>query len=282
MENHENNICVCPIDKSGKTEDIWQYGNIISLWDMLFRYSSAFIWLIEFIRTIEKSWIEPEQNPENAKEFYVGLINRAQGYLDLIDLPFSNMQCEKIIDYINGDQFGNNNPKFKNMLQELVERIKDELVDRQFFYVRSEFVDYYNKIPFSPITIGTFPEAMDDMEEAGKCYALERPTACAFHVSRIMEHGLRRIVKSIAGEDKFYPNWGAILAEIQKYIDNLPDKDSNKRSKYLYIKERFQLMKDVWRNPTIHVERIYNQEQAKEILDTCSKVMDSVVAVISE
>ena len=64
-----------------------------------------------------------------------------------------------------------------------------------------------------------FLAARFDLEEAGKCLALERGTACAFHLVRILETGLRAVRTCLGVNDPLVGNernWGTILRRVRE------------------------------------------------------------------
>src|SRR5439155_6631659 len=59
-----------------------------------------------------------------------------------------------------------------------------------------------------------FPSVAFDVEEAGNCYAFARPTACVFHLMRVMETGLKALGRSLNDprfDPKTNPTWETIL-----------------------------------------------------------------------
>jgi hypothetical protein len=72
-----------------------------------------------------------------------------------------------------------------------------------------------------------FPMAIDDIEEAGKCLALGRATACVLHAMRIIEVGLRALAKAL--NIPFAPSWKSYLNQISSRI---AEKHKNKTSKW--------------------------------------------------
>ena len=48
---------------------------------------------------------------------------------------------------------------------------------------------------FGEVVAQAFPSAVPDLKEAGTCYALNRSTACVFHVIRAMEIALRSLAR---------------------------------------------------------------------------------------
>jgi hypothetical protein len=72
-------------------------------------------------------------------------------------------------------------------IQSIEVLMKKELADKEFFHVPKERVDFYNnKSLCGELVAEKFPYAVPDIIEAGNCYALDRPTACVFHLMRVI------------------------------------------------------------------------------------------------
>ena len=55
----------------------------------------------------------------------------------------------------------------------------------------------------------TFPSAMEDLDEAGKCYATGRHRATVFHVIRAAEWALRALARAAGVNGQLdYKEWG--------------------------------------------------------------------------
>jgi hypothetical protein len=81
-------------------------------------------------------------------------------------------------------------------IKEIQQRISDEMESALFLYVPQERARYYQQSNlFGPAVPDIFPDAVYDIEEAGKCLATARGTACVFHLMRVMEVLLRHLGK---------------------------------------------------------------------------------------
>ena len=59
-------------------------------------------------------------------------------------------------------------------------------------------VPYYETRPlFGPDVFNNFSSANDDIDEAGKCLALGRGTACVMHLMRVLEVGLAALASAL-------------------------------------------------------------------------------------
>lgn len=118
-----------------------------------------------------------------------------------------------------------------------------------------------------------FPAASFEIEEAAKCFAFGRHTACVFHCMRIMEIGLRVLAKKldipnpVLANDR---NWGNMLKSIKAKIDEKwPQKlnthgTEGQKMEALYA--TLDAVKNPWRNATMHVEVIYAPHEAMHIM----------------
>ncbi|MGA2270227.1 MAG: hypothetical protein ABSH44_17280 [Bryobacteraceae bacterium] len=159
-----------------------------------------------------------------------------------------------------------------------------ELETRRFFFVPDERAGYYSSdvLPwdralgkrmefFGPV-IAAFPSAEDDIREAGNCFALDRPTATVFHLMRVMEAGLKAVSKALGVA--YSSNWGACIADIEKQGQQ---SDPFFKEAVAYLRS----VKNVWRNPTMHIERMYSEPEAERIFQAVQAFMVHLATQLS-
>ncbi len=161
-----------------------------------------------------------------------------------------------------------------------------EFKDKNFFFVPAERYDYFSndngpfedglgeKIAPFRSALETFPSADYDVREAGNCFAFARYTASAFHLIRVLEVGLKAISKEKQVPYTSNSNWGACIADIEKsgHLDPFL------KEAVLYLRG----VKNVWRNPTMHVERAYSQEEAKNLFQAVQVFMAHLATRLTE
>jgi hypothetical protein len=115
-------------------------------------------------------------------------------------------------------------------------------------------------------------EGVFELDEAGKCLALGRPTACVFHLMRIMEIGIRALARCLAIPDPVKPgarNWGGILREIWKGIEakwpTVSDRMKGDGHFFEALYASLDAVKNPQRNATMHVEKKYTDDEAEDI-----------------
>lgn len=94
------------------------------------------------------------------------------------------------------------------------ERVRGELAGtRVVTLAPSQWRHLADPTPFGDAAETAFPEAAYDIEEAASCLALRRPTAAAFHCTRVVECGLAalgvQLHNELAGRDR---EWASIMA----------------------------------------------------------------------
>ncbi len=163
--------------------------------------------------------------------------------------------------------------KIQAQITDMQSRARDEFVTRYVLVMPPSKIDYYDptKPRFGKDADLKFSTAADDIKEAEKCFALARYTATVFHLMRVMEIGVRSVARCLAVPDPTKPaerNWGFVLREINTAIKSkqktlsISDQDFFD-SVYIALDK----VRSLWRNPTMHVERKYDEEEANEILE---------------
>src|SRR5258708_7512857 len=99
------------------------------------------------------------------------------------------------------------------LLNELTGLLRDQLVTRHCWMIETENVRLLLDAGFWGVDVlDKFPSAILDMEEAGKCLAFDRNTACVFHCMRVMEVGLKTLASALG--IPYAPSWESYLTQI--------------------------------------------------------------------
>jgi hypothetical protein len=114
---------------------------------------------------------------------------------------------------------------------------------------------------FPPGGFDELPEiTRHDLAEAGKAIAYELPTAAAFHLLRATEEALRVFYRSWVRSKRIkVENWGAMTSDMRKRRTKPPEALLNHLD---HIRQNF-------RNPTDHPEKIYDIEEVQDLLGLC-------------
>lgn len=170
-------------------------------------------------------------------------------------------------------------------LKELELRIADEMDARIYFALRPHQAKYYiAKHAFGEDVAAAFPSAVVNIEEAGKCLALDRATACVFHLMRVMESGLKAASKALG--IPYAPSWESHLKQIDAQVQAKYKRKGVKWKRdepfFRDVSAHLHSVKAAWRNPTMHVVRDYTPEQAEEIFNAVRAFMRHLSTRLSE
>jgi nucleoside diphosphate kinase len=183
---------------------------------------------------------------------------------------------------------------FKNLWEELVKpectrhslsvlahhvesNVWHELSDSLFLLVPSEKSSYFRDEPiWGAVVADKFPQLIEDIQEAGKCFATARYTACVFHLMRVMEGAVQYLGGKLKINLVREKNWHNILDEVDKAIKNMNPKNSKQkaiRNKYSAASAYLRMVKDAWRNDVMHPKATYTEEEAGRVFHNVKDFM---------
>jgi hypothetical protein len=212
--------------------------------------------------------------------------------LKVLGLDASADQADRICSRLeNESEFEFTWSEYAESTKALYERIEDETNRRNFFTLSPTKVSYYENAAtlFGEQVNKSFPSAQSDIEHAAKCYAYGQNTAAVFHFMRVMEFGLRSLGKSLnnpALDAKKNPSWESILEKCDKELKRpLADRSAEWRANDVFFSAataNLRSVKDAWRNPTMHVERDYDDEQALSVINAVKGFMQHLAGKLCE
>lgn len=224
---------------------------------------------------------------EKSREYYFEACERLQEYLDVCDLKASSRALSRLQGNIrNNDEFTYGS--FSDFADDLFLRMRDELELTPCFILESSRGRFYEPDDplFGAAVASHYPSAYQEIEEAGKCLALGRSTACVFHLMRTMEVGVRAVANGLRIPDPTKPaekNWGVIIRKIREAIV-ARQRWRRKADKAFYEEAVASLdaVKNPWRNATMHVEKTYTEEEAENIFYIVRGFMMKIASRIDE
>jgi hypothetical protein len=165
-------------------------------------------------------------------------------------------------------------------LKEIRQRIEDDLKHVNFLLVPLSKVGYYDQ-PFFGIEVEVkFPEALDDMREAGRCFALGRYSGVVLHCMGIVQCGLIKFAKPFRiSIDIQMDDWNTIITKLDGAISErrkqiLAANTKAAKSKWAKIEPYYaevisdvRSIKSAWRNPGFHFRRRdFDEAKALKVL----------------
>ena len=181
-------------------------------------------------------------------------------------------------------------------LRNLIEVLKNEYSRIWFIGIAATMSGHVDNRNLLGETIpARFPEAVEDIESAGNCLAVELPTAAVFHLMRVVEWGLRAFAADLglfgvstgSKDNKTIPiewaEWDRILNQlsdkIRSKIESIPKGPKRQQAQEFYFsaKQEVEAFKDAWRNHVMHARRRYSSEDAIAALSHVGRFMKSLV-----
>ncbi|HXQ10115.1 MAG TPA: hypothetical protein VN805_03855 [Caulobacteraceae bacterium] len=195
-----------------------------------------------------------------------------------LKLRSSQAQLARIKQYVADGHVSNN--ELRQLLVELVSRVMDDLSDQVFLSIPPENLRYFTPPAplFGAAVEGRFAQMSEDIAEAGKCLALDRPTAAVFHLMRVMELANRALGSELGVQLAEEKNWQCILDEANKAIRALDQKDP-KTKQFAEAAAHLYNVKLAWRNETMHPKQTYTPEEAEAIFNA-TKIFVSDLALL--
>lgn len=133
--------------------------------------------------------------------------------------------------------------------------------------------------PFGREVEDAFPLAAEEISEAAKCLALQRNTACVFHLMRAMERAVARLSEAIGTGKTTEKEWGKILSDISQTIEAMPKGDE--RNKWSQSHSHLYHVKQAWRNDTMHPKKTYTDDQAQAVFTAVHSFMRHLAVLVA-
>ena len=195
-------------------------------------------------------------------------------------MPLLERQIKRIAEH-----FQNDKPTVASvyaMLLDLRNRLVDSLAERKFLAL-SEYDAYFYEPPeplFGAEVQAKFPSIIYDIEESGKCTALGRFTASAFHSIRCLEAGITALSRSLGIPDPTkgsQRSWGTLLQNIKGEIDKKWPANTGRMSgdaqAFDEMYGALSGMQNPYRNSTMHLAATYSADEAKHIFEVVKGFM---------
>jgi hypothetical protein len=154
--------------------------------------------------------------------------------------------------------------------------LRRELTQAKVLSLNAQEANFYQPAQalFGPVFESRFPTmGAFELDEAAKCLALGRPTACVFHLIRLLEVGIKALALCLGIPDPVKPsqrNWTLILSNIMSngIAEKWPDAASRMNPKCKMLEElhaSLDAVKNPFRNPTMHIENKYTDSEAQHL-----------------
>jgi hypothetical protein len=176
------------------------------------------------------------------------------------------------------------------LVAELYNRMRDEMETRVVVMVDPAKAGLFQQE--SPLwgqeVADKFPSLSYDIKEAGKCLALERSTASAFHSIRCFEAAIRAISRCLGIPDPTKGskrNWGAALGSIKDELENRWPSNliHTGIGEFLWeVHASLSGMQNPYRNSTMHLDKKYTVDEAHHIFEMVKGLTKRLASQIDE
>jgi hypothetical protein len=259
-----------------------------SLWDMLTFNASSFynatISLGALRRLIQEEGAREEGEDSPWKPGAImDVAGASLGMSKVRELEGSLIALGARMTLISVDRFKNSltdrdnritNEQFSDYVEEIELRLRDELSFIRTLVIEEKHHSYFEPTHphFGQDCQDKFLSASFEIDEAGKCLALGRPTASVFHLMRTMEIAILALSRCMAIPDPVKPvdrNWGKILESVWSGIEarwpTTVSRLSGDGALFESLHASLDAVKNPWRNATMHVENKYTDDEAEHI-----------------
>jgi hypothetical protein len=206
------------------------------------------------------------------------------------ELPFNPIildQTNRVLDSID-----TSNPADVSIrLEDLMLNISSDMRSSIFLMLPSDVRSLYEQAEphyGREVEVG-FPSLLYDIDEAGKCLALERSTAATFHSIRCLEAGFTAIWRYLGVPDPitgYERNWSNRVNRVAEKIEEKWPKKSGRMSDEAKFFDKiigtFHGMQNPYRNNTMHFDEKYTVEEAEEIFLLVKGIMKRVASRMDE
>lgn len=271
---------------------VWLPGRLWSLWDMFRLKASELTRALTAVAAISTLIKERGSKdivlPKDEKETAQLLVDELIGSVVAIGMPLTVKSIGRLKDRL--DQEGTTYRELQDAYYEIEMRIHDELDLVTILCLDKRMADYYEPVlpAFGQEVESRFPSANYEIEEAGKCLALRRSTACVAHLMRALEPGLNSLAAALNVPFE-RANWQNILDQIDATVRAIgvgrgPHPAGWREDQRFYSEaaSHLRLIKDAWRNHTMHLGDRYDEERAEAIFNNVKSAMKHLATRLSE
>jgi hypothetical protein len=219
-------------------------------------------------------------------------INNLIEMLESLEMPSSAASVRRVrTSYERQGTPGHTEQQLETVLTEFRHKVYDEIKQPLFIaLVGVERKLYEPSTPLFGDSVDTkFPSLRREISEAGKCLALGRATASAFHSVRVLEAGIRAISRCLGipdptkGADRSWHNMlKAIETESRKRWPTAADRFSGDGKTFEELHGAFSAVQNPYRNATAHLDCDYDEDQARHLLEMSKGLFQRIAARMDE
>lgn len=194
----------------------------------------------------------------------------AKGLADALDMATTNTDGLRVVE---GESFS----YATHHLDCILKVVSNEAATKLFLPISSRMAEAFDRTKplWGQEVSAKFSSISYEIEEAGKCLALDRSTAAAFHSIRILEATIRALSRCLQIPDPTKASqrsWMKMLDSLKggigrKWPTN-NDRMSGDGEFFDNAYAALAAMQNPWRNATMHLDQKYTSDEARHIFET--------------
>jgi hypothetical protein len=300
---------------------VWSSCRLWSLWDMLDKYAWWFFILAELLTQLRRDLGLPPPLAFTPPPSLTGLgslasvlsLESGNPSVPSLPAPISDSDRERIgstlgwvidsclqiglvgiskdIERARNDAGGLflDRQKLRFHVEHITNRIVDELEEQLFLHIPAEKARYYRVADlFGPQIGAKFPQAREDLTNAGTGYALGLNTSCVFHLMRVLEHCVQRFGRKlkITAIDVRRETWYQIMLHVHKQVEALPGgvkatvAQAKRKQRFAVAASRLDHVRIAWRNDVMHPRATYDEKESLDVLTSVRAFLESIVNLV--
>jgi hypothetical protein len=255
---------------------------LISLWDIMRRISPALFLSLGKLLEVSSFMLRPpfsntpnELIAQDFRDSHAGILVAWEIDCRELELAASLATVQRLLKLVFDPT--TRYREYGELAQELQGRLEDEMKLRYCWALSMKETEIYERwLKGWELIVDRFPDALNDIEEAQKCFALSRYPASVFHSIQVIEAGLIELGTFIKVVDP-KSGWTAVTNELKKIVlkkrEELTDLE---KQNFVFLEQTqgtTEALKNAWRNKVSHVHgkiilmtREFSPEIAEEIL----------------
>jgi hypothetical protein len=307
MPSAVDNIAAC--ESPSAVHAPWEVNQsrLVSWFDMLYFSAYMFFWCGHALRRIKTDCLlgsipgsgeEPmfhlaRELDDVAREKAKESLKHVEDEFRKVGMKITADTVKELSDALEEISPGRNFQWLMDQVSVVEKLAQKELTGKVFLFVPPEQAKYFptrsNPYPFTEKVSRAFPSATYDTNEAAWSLATLRSTAAVFHLMRVLEIALG-VLGKVFGVSLLHTNWAPALDQIEARIREmhkdpvwkaLPD-CKEQQEFYAQAASHFGVLKDAWRNYTMHVRAKYTEEEAEQIFANVKSFMQKLAERLCE
>jgi hypothetical protein len=281
------------IQSGGNGAVIWHPGKLLSLGDIMWKFDAkVFYWSLSALARLygsTKVGFEKLALDRNAllsdryEQEMLPNLEKLGEELDIINARMTAASVRRLAHRLQSKKCTQG--ELIDLVGDIDRRLRDELELVHLYVLDENKIKYFApaQVLYDQAVIDKFPLAIPDIEDAGKCLSFLQSTACVFHSMRVMEIGLKALAQLLG--IPYAPSWESYLKQINTKIG---EQHQNKTPEWKADEPLFrdlsgdlQTTKIAWRNPTMHIVRRYEPDEAEEIFRAVKGFMTRLAPRVS-